>query len=130
MYLSLLISVISQRKPSRQKSTAASGSSSRATDGNKNSNWGGGTCTHTSEQNTIHNLHNLSHDGSTEYPHIINIGNICSVHVCTDSSIHCTTEVVVQYVLLLGATRLIYTGINIVTSFTRQLLLYLHYMCF
>lgn len=38
-------------KPSKQSSTGWGGSSSRAVDGNKRADWGGGSCTHTHGQN-------------------------------------------------------------------------------
>ena len=41
---------IAQGKPTRQSSTAFGGFPSRAIDGNKNTNWGGSSCTHTSRQ--------------------------------------------------------------------------------
>ena len=40
---------IARGKDTRQSSTAQSGSSSRGVDGNKNTNWGGGSCTHTND---------------------------------------------------------------------------------
>ncbi len=41
---------IARRRPTRQSSTGHGGASSRAVDGNKNTQWGGGSCTHTNKQ--------------------------------------------------------------------------------
>ena len=41
---------IAQGKPVRQSSTAFGGFPSRAVDGNRNTNWRGSSCTHTSRQ--------------------------------------------------------------------------------
>ncbi|XP_065051247.1 uncharacterized protein LOC135680930 isoform X2 [Rhopilema esculentum] len=43
---------IARGRPTKQSSTAAGGAASRAVDGNKNSQWNGRSCTHTSRQGT------------------------------------------------------------------------------
>ena len=42
---------VARGRPTRQSSTGFGGASSRGVDGNKNPNWGGGSCTHTNRQN-------------------------------------------------------------------------------
>ena len=41
---------IAQGKPTRQSSTAFGGFPSRAVDGDRNTDWGGSSCTHTNQQ--------------------------------------------------------------------------------
>ena len=41
---------VARGKPTRQSSTGFGGVPQRAVDGNKNPNWGGGSCTHTNRQ--------------------------------------------------------------------------------
>lgn len=42
---------VARGRPTRQSSTGFGGASSRGVDGNKNSQWGGGSCTHTNKNN-------------------------------------------------------------------------------
>ena len=46
-----LLGNVARGRPTRQSSTGFGGSSSRGVDGNRNSQWGGGSCTHTNKDN-------------------------------------------------------------------------------
>ena len=68
---------LARGKGTRQSSTAYGGSSSRAVDGNRNTRWGGRSCTHTNAQHNAWWRVDLGADYKVERVKLTNRGDCC-----------------------------------------------------